>query len=106
MIYSVVGTVQDMRELVDLAAAGKVKSHIGRTAPLSELPQVFDELASGELRGAGRDHRPRQLREAADVTDTAHGLAIVTGGARGLGRGDGRRPLGPGGSSTGWRSST
>ncbi len=47
MIYSVVGTVQDMRELVDLAAAGRVKSHIGRTAPLSELPTVFDELASG-----------------------------------------------------------
>jgi propanol-preferring alcohol dehydrogenase len=47
MIYSAVGTVQDMRELVDLAADGKVRSHIGRTAPLSELPKVFDELASG-----------------------------------------------------------
>jgi len=51
MIYSVVGTVQDMRELVDLAADGKVRSHIGRTAPLSELPQVFDELASGSYVG-------------------------------------------------------
>ena len=51
MIYSVVGTVQDMRELVDLAAAGKVKSHIGRTAPLSELPAVFDELAAGAYVG-------------------------------------------------------
>lgn len=51
MIYSVVGTVQDMRELVDLAAAGKVKSHIGRTAPLSELPTVFDELAAGAYVG-------------------------------------------------------
>jgi alcohol dehydrogenase, propanol-preferring len=47
MLYSAVGTVQDMRELVDLAAAGKVRSHIGRTAPLSQLPEVFDELASG-----------------------------------------------------------
>ena len=51
MIYSVVGTVQDMRELVDLAAAGKVRSHIGRTASLSELPQVFDELAAGAYVG-------------------------------------------------------
>ena len=51
MIYSVVGTVQDMRELVDLAAAGKVRSHIGRTAPLSELPTVFDELAAGAFVG-------------------------------------------------------
>ncbi|MEL6980930.1 MAG: zinc-binding dehydrogenase [Actinomycetota bacterium] len=51
MIYSVVGTVQDMRELVDLAAAGKIRSHIGRTAPLSELPAVFDELAAGSYVG-------------------------------------------------------
>lgn len=51
MIYSVVGTVQDMRELVDLAAAGKIRSHIGRTAPLSELPTVFDELAAGAYVG-------------------------------------------------------
>ncbi len=51
MLYSVVGTVQDMRELVDLAAAGHVKSHIGRTAPLSQLPQVFDELAAGAYVG-------------------------------------------------------
>ena len=64
MIYSVVGTVQDMRELVDLAAAGKVRSHIGRTAPLSELPAVFDELAAGCLRGSGRDHRSGQLMAA------------------------------------------
>ncbi len=51
MIYSVVGTVQDMRELVDLAAAGKVRSHVGRTAPLSELPTVFDELEAGAYVG-------------------------------------------------------
>ena len=51
LIYSAVGTVQDMRELVALAAAGKVKSHIGRTASLSELPQVFDELAAGAFVG-------------------------------------------------------
>ena len=51
LIYSVVGTVQDMRELVDMAAEGKVKSHIGRTGPLSELPDVFDELEAGKYVG-------------------------------------------------------
>ena len=35
IIYSAVGTVQDMRELVDLAAAGRVRSHISRTGSLS-----------------------------------------------------------------------
>ncbi len=51
MIYSGVGTVQDMRELVALAADGKVKSHVGRTAPLSELAEVFDELEAGAYVG-------------------------------------------------------
>ena len=51
LIYSAVGNVQDMRELVELAGAGKVKSHIGRTGPLSELPAVFDELEAGKYVG-------------------------------------------------------
>ena len=51
MIYSGVGTVQDMRELVALAADGKVKSHVGRTASLSELPAVFEELEAGSYVG-------------------------------------------------------
>lgn len=51
LIYSAVGNVQDMRELVDMAAAGKVKSHIGRTAALSDLPTVFDELEAGKYVG-------------------------------------------------------
>ena len=51
VIYSAVGNVQDMRELVELAAAGKVKSHIGRTAPLSELGTVFDELEAARYVG-------------------------------------------------------
>lgn len=51
LIYSAVGNVQDMRELVDMAAAGQVKSHIGRTACLSELPAVFDELEAGAYVG-------------------------------------------------------
>ena len=40
-----------MRELVDMAAAGQVKSHIGRTGPLSELPDIFDELEAGKYVG-------------------------------------------------------
>ena len=51
LIYAAVGNVQEMRELVELAAAGKVKSHIGRTGCLSELPEVFDELEAGKYVG-------------------------------------------------------
>lgn len=51
LIYSAVGNVQDMRELVQMAAEGRVKSHIGRTGPLSELPAVFDELEAGRYLG-------------------------------------------------------
>ena len=51
IIYSAVGTVQDMRELVELAAAGRVKSHISRTGPLSDLPAIFEELEAGKYLG-------------------------------------------------------
>jgi propanol-preferring alcohol dehydrogenase len=51
IVYSAVGTVQDMRELVDLAAAGKVKTHVSRTGALSELPTIFDELEAGKYLG-------------------------------------------------------
>jgi propanol-preferring alcohol dehydrogenase len=51
LIYSATGTVQDMRELVDLAAAGKVKTHVSRTGPLSELPEIFDDLEAGRYLG-------------------------------------------------------
>jgi propanol-preferring alcohol dehydrogenase len=51
LIYSAVGTVQDMRELVDLAAAGRVKSHISREGALSELPAIFEELEAGKYLG-------------------------------------------------------
>ncbi len=51
LIYSAVGTVQDMRELVDMVAAGRVKSHVGRTAALSELGSVFEELEAGKYVG-------------------------------------------------------
>ena len=48
---SVVGNVQEMRELVQLAAAGKVRTHIGRTASLSEISQVLEELEAGKYTG-------------------------------------------------------
>lgn len=51
IIYSAVGTVQDMRELVDLAAAGKVRTHVSRTGTLSEVPAIFDELEEGAYLG-------------------------------------------------------
>ncbi len=51
IIYSAVGTVQDMRELVDLAAAGMVRSHVSRTGTLSELGTIFDELEAGRYTG-------------------------------------------------------
>jgi alcohol dehydrogenase, propanol-preferring len=51
IIYSAVGTVQDMRELVGLAEAGKVRSHVSRTGSLSELDEIFDELDSGKYLG-------------------------------------------------------
>jgi propanol-preferring alcohol dehydrogenase len=51
LIYSAVGTVQDMRELVELAAAGRVKSHVSRVGTLSELPTIFDELEAGKYTG-------------------------------------------------------
>jgi propanol-preferring alcohol dehydrogenase len=51
LIYSVTGTVQDMRELVELAAAGKVKTHVSRTGSLSQLPGIFDDLQAGRYLG-------------------------------------------------------
>ena len=53
LIYSAVGTVQDMRELVDMAAAGQVKSHIGRTGSLAELGDIFDDLEAAKYVGRG-----------------------------------------------------
>jgi len=51
IIYSAVGTVQDMRELVDLAAAGRVMSHVSRVGALSDLGTIFDELEAGAYTG-------------------------------------------------------
>ncbi len=51
IIGSMTGTVEDMRELVQLAAEGKVKTHVGRIANLSEINQVFEELSEGKFLG-------------------------------------------------------
>ena len=51
IIYSAVGTVQEMRELVDLAAAGRVKTHVSRVGALSDVPAIFDELEAGKYLG-------------------------------------------------------
>lgn len=51
IIYSAVGTVQDMRELVELAAAGKVSTHVSRVGALSDVPTIFDELEAGAYLG-------------------------------------------------------
>jgi propanol-preferring alcohol dehydrogenase len=51
MIYSAVGTVQDMRELVVLAADGRVRTHVSRTGPLTDLGGIFDELEAGKYLG-------------------------------------------------------
>jgi alcohol dehydrogenase, propanol-preferring len=51
IIFSAVGTVQDMRELVDLAARGIVKTHVSRTGGLEELPTIFDELEASAYLG-------------------------------------------------------
>ena len=51
LIYSAVGTVTDMRDLVALAAAGKVRTHVGREGSLSELDTIFEELQAGGYLG-------------------------------------------------------
>jgi len=51
LIYSAVGTVADMRDLVALAAAGKVRTHVGREGSLSELDAIFHELEAGGYLG-------------------------------------------------------
>jgi D-arabinose 1-dehydrogenase-like Zn-dependent alcohol dehydrogenase len=40
-----------MRELVDLAARGIVKTHVSRTGGLEELPTIFDELEASAYLG-------------------------------------------------------
>lgn len=48
---SAVGTVDDMRDLVQLAADGKVKTHVSRCLCLSQLNEVLDDLYQGKFTG-------------------------------------------------------
>lgn len=51
ILASIAGTVVEMRELVALAAAGKVKTHISQTAKLSNLNAVLEDLRQGRYYG-------------------------------------------------------
>lgn len=51
IMSSAVGTVQDMRELIQLASEGKVKTHVSRVGSLSEINQIFEELENGKYSG-------------------------------------------------------
>ncbi len=51
IIGSLTGNVEEMRELIKIATEGKVKTHVGRTANLSEINQVLEELKEGKFLG-------------------------------------------------------
>jgi propanol-preferring alcohol dehydrogenase len=51
IVGSAVGTVEEMRELVQFAAEGKVKTHVSRVASLSQINQVLGELEEGKYPG-------------------------------------------------------
>ncbi len=51
ILPSAVGTVQDMREVVQLAAEGKLKSHVSKSVKLSQLKEVLEELHEGKFTG-------------------------------------------------------
>jgi propanol-preferring alcohol dehydrogenase len=51
IISSAVGTVEDMRELVQLAVEGKVKTRVSQVAPLSKINEVLEELEKGRYSG-------------------------------------------------------
>jgi alcohol dehydrogenase, propanol-preferring len=51
IMYSAIGTVQDMRELVELAAQGQVTTHVSRVGSLSEVDTILGELESGRYLG-------------------------------------------------------
>lgn len=51
ILSSAVGNVEEMRELVQLAADGKVDTHVGRRGHLSDLGQILGELERGAYPG-------------------------------------------------------
>ncbi len=51
IIYSAIGTVQEMREVVALAAQGKLTTHVSRRGTLSEVDTILDELEASKYLG-------------------------------------------------------
>jgi propanol-preferring alcohol dehydrogenase len=50
VMASATGTRNDLRELLELAAGGKVKCRV-ETRPLQEIKEVFDEMKQGKISG-------------------------------------------------------
>jgi propanol-preferring alcohol dehydrogenase len=50
IIASAVGTRADLREVLDLAAAGKVRCKI-ETRPLNQINEIFQEMRDGRING-------------------------------------------------------
>jgi propanol-preferring alcohol dehydrogenase len=50
IVGSYVGNRQDAQEALDIAARGKVKCYY-QTLPLSQLPQVYDDMHHGKITG-------------------------------------------------------
>ncbi len=48
---ALVGNIEEMRELIQLAAEGKVKTHVGKIAKLSDINEVLEELEQGKING-------------------------------------------------------
>ena len=48
---ALVGNIQEMRELVQLAAEGKVKTHVARVAKFSDINEVLEDLEKGKIIG-------------------------------------------------------
>ena len=51
IVGSLVGSVEEMRELVQLASEGKVKTYIGKSVNLSEINQALEDLENGTYTG-------------------------------------------------------
>ncbi|MHA1730271.1 MAG: alcohol dehydrogenase catalytic domain-containing protein [Promethearchaeota archaeon] len=51
IIPSLVGTIDEMRDVIQLCLEGKVTTHVGRTANFSEIGQVIKELEEGKFIG-------------------------------------------------------
>ena len=51
IMSSAVGTVEEMREVVQLAADGRLKTPVARVGKLSEISQIIEDLGEGKFAG-------------------------------------------------------